>query len=34
MARIIARSNSANTPSIWNMARPDGVVSSPLLMQK
>ena len=29
-SRIIARSNSAKTPSIWNMARPDGVdVSSP-----
>jgi hypothetical protein len=29
-SRIIARSNSANTPSIWNMARPDGVdVSRP-----
>jgi hypothetical protein len=29
-SRIIARSNSANTPSIWNIARPEGVdVSSP-----
>jgi hypothetical protein len=33
-SRIIARSNSANTPIIPNMALPDGVVvSSPLLVQ-
>ena len=25
-SRIISRSNSANTPSIWNIARPAGVV--------
>jgi hypothetical protein len=31
----MARSNSANTPSIWNMARPDGVVvSRDLLVQE
>ena len=29
-SRIIQRSNLANTPSIWNIARPDGVdVSMP-----
>ena len=33
-SRIIARSNSAKTPIIWNMALPDGRRGiEPLLMQ-
>jgi hypothetical protein len=32
-SRIIERSNSANTPSIWNIARPDGINADELEMQ-
>ncbi|MEA2831387.1 MAG: hypothetical protein QOF22_2135 [Bradyrhizobium sp.] len=28
LSRIMPRSNSANTPHIWNIARPDGVLVS------
>ena len=33
-SRIIARSNSAKTPSIWNIARPKGWTCRALLMQE